>query len=82
MKHYLLLRRFAVFALGSSAYPRYCAFGRAIDAKLKSLGADRLCTCGEGDDMGSQDEAFHEWCTKLFKVYFLSVYTSYLCELY
>jgi len=40
---------FAVFALGDSSYPQFCATGRDIDERLASLGARRLLPRAEAD---------------------------------
>uniref|UniRef100_A0A8B9GE11 Nitric oxide synthase, inducible n=1 Tax=Amazona collaria TaxID=241587 RepID=A0A8B9GE11_9PSIT len=50
--------RYAVFGLGSSMYPEFCAFAHTIDQKLAQLGASQLTPIGEGDELGGQEEAF------------------------
>ena len=67
--------RFSVFALGSKAYPNYCAFGRYLDRLLEELGGKRLHPRGEGDELRNQDDSFAEWAKVTFKVikYFLTL---------
>ncbi|NXM79089.1 NOS2 protein, partial [Serilophus lunatus] len=59
--------RYAVFGLGSSMYPEFCAFAHAIDQKLAQLGASQLTPIGEGDELNGQEEAFHTWAVSAFK---------------
>lgn len=59
--------RFGVFALGSTAYPHYCAFGRYVDQILGELGAERIQKCACGDELCGQEKAFNEWSTQIFK---------------
>jgi sulfite reductase (NADPH) flavoprotein alpha-component len=41
--------KFGVLALGDSSYPRFCAIGRQLDARLVELGATRWLDRGEAD---------------------------------
>ncbi|XP_049716956.1 nitric oxide synthase, inducible isoform X1 [Elephas maximus indicus] len=59
--------RYAVFGLGSSTYPRFCAFAHDIDQKLSQLGASQLTLTGEGDELSGQEEAFRSWAVQTFK---------------
>lgn len=61
--------RFAVFALGSSAYPNFCSFGKYMDTMLGDLGGERLIKVAYGDEMGGQEHAFHKWAPEVFKVF-------------
>lgn len=59
--------RFAVFALGSSAYPNFCAFGRFVDNMLAELGGERIAKLATGDELCGQEQVFTEWSKKLFR---------------
>ncbi|XP_067834486.1 nitric oxide synthase 1-like [Heptranchias perlo] len=59
--------RFAVFGLGSRAYPHFCAFARAIDTRLEELGGERILTMGEGDELCGQEDVFRMWGKNIFK---------------
>ena len=50
--------RYAVFGLGSRAYPNFCTFGHTCDNLLKNLGAQQIVPCGEGDELCGQEESF------------------------
>ncbi|XP_073985034.1 nitric oxide synthase isoform X2 [Rhodnius prolixus] len=60
--------RFAVFALGSSAYPNFCAFGSYVDNLLGELGGERLVKLTTGDEMCGQAQAFNKWAPEVFSV--------------
>jgi len=60
--------RFAVFGLGSSAYPNFCAFGSYVDNLLGELGGERLIKLTKGDEMCGQEQAFKKWATDVFHV--------------
>lgn len=62
------LDRYAVFGLGSSMYPQFCAFAHDVDQKLSHLGASQLTPTGEGDELSGQEEAFRSWAVQTFKV--------------
>uniref|UniRef100_A0A8C5NQL2 Nitric oxide synthase n=1 Tax=Junco hyemalis TaxID=40217 RepID=A0A8C5NQL2_JUNHY len=59
--------KYAVFGLGSSMYPEFCAFAHTIDQKLAQLGASQLTPVGEGDELNGQEEAFRSWAVSAFK---------------
>ncbi|XP_022819321.1 nitric oxide synthase-like protein isoform X2 [Spodoptera litura] len=60
--------RFAVFALGSSAYPNFCNFGKYVDKLLGDLGGERIHDLETGDEMCGQDQAFRKWASNVFNV--------------
>lgn len=60
--------RFAVFALGSSAYPNFSAFGKYVDNLLGELGGERLLKLATGDEMCGQEQAFMKWAPHIFKL--------------
>ncbi|XP_076850942.1 nitric oxide synthase, inducible-like isoform X2 [Brachyhypopomus gauderio] len=59
--------RYCVFGLGSRMYPHFCAFAHAVDARLSELGAKRVTSTGEGDELNGQDEAFSAWACTAFQ---------------
>jgi sulfite reductase (NADPH) flavoprotein alpha-component len=56
--------RFAVFALGDSEYPDFCACGKQLDARLEELGAERLTARVDADV--DFDAPFAEWQSLVF----------------
>lgn len=58
--------KFAVFGLGSTAYPHFCAFGRKVDSLLAELGGIRIHRVGLGDELSAQEAAFDEWAVDVF----------------
>lgn len=70
--------RFAVFALGSSAYPNFCAYGKYVDNVLGELGGERLIKVAYGDEMCGQEHAFRKWAPDVFKVNFVTLFRKYL----
>ncbi|XP_053313171.1 nitric oxide synthase, inducible [Spea bombifrons] len=59
--------RYAVFGLGSSMYPHFCAFAHTVEEKLAELGASQISPTGEGDELNGQEEAFLTWAVHTFK---------------
>lgn len=59
---------FAVFALGSSAYPNFCSFGKYVDSVLGELGGERLLKVAYGDEMCGQEQAFRKWAPEMFRL--------------
>lgn len=59
--------RFGVFALGSSAYPHFCGFGKWLDLVFHELGGRRIVPIGLGDELGDREGAFKEWSKRAFK---------------
>ena len=57
-----------MFALGSRAYPNFCAFGHYLDNVLHELSAERIVSVGEGDEICGQEESFRNWAQEVFKV--------------
>ena len=52
---------FAIFALGSSMYEKFCEFGKFCHNSIASLGGRKLADLGLGDDQADQENAFQEW---------------------
>eukprot|EP00111_Clytia_hemisphaerica_P016599 TCONS_00049205-protein len=59
--------RFAVFGLGSRAYPNFCSFAHIVKRLLKSLGGEEIHETGEGDELCGQESSFNEWAAGAFK---------------
>jgi nitric-oxide synthase len=53
--------KYGVFALGSTQYPSFCAFGKKIDKLLQSCGATQVLPIGLGDDLRGQEQTFNTW---------------------
>lgn len=60
--------KFAVFALGSSAYPDFCAFGKFCDESMEQFGYKRLLPVATADEIKSQEKSFKTWANEIFKV--------------
>ena len=67
-QHCIIVCRYSVFGLGSSAYPNFCAFGHYLDNIFEDLGAERICKMMEGDELCGQEESFRIWAKEVFKV--------------
>ena len=57
--------RFAVCALGDTAYAQFCAVGKAIDARLEALGGKRAADRVDLDlDFAKQAAAWTDGCAR------------------
>ncbi|CAF3904232.1 unnamed protein product [Rotaria sp. Silwood1] len=63
----LLWCSYAVCAIGSSAYPFYCGFGKLVDTKFEELGGKRLLPMGTCDALNQQLKSYNEWETLAVK---------------
>lgn len=61
-----------MFALGSSAYPKFCNFGKTVDKILGDLGGERILEISCGDEMFGQEQEFRSWSSNIFQVRHLS----------
>ena len=59
---------YSVFALGSSGYPKFCAFGKKLDDLMLELGARQMYPVGTGDELIGQEQSFITWTQGTFKV--------------
>ena len=57
---------FAVFALGSSDYPNFAAFGKEIHRTLSGVGCNPISELGIGDDTKDQASDFAVWIKSVF----------------
>nr|DBA34249.1 TPA: hypothetical protein GDO54_001828 [Pyxicephalus adspersus] len=58
---------YAIFGLGSSMYPQFCAFAHTLDQKMAQLGSTQITPTGEGDELNGQEESFLLWAVHTFK---------------
>ena len=66
--HLYIPCRFSVFGLGSTAYPKFCAFGKFVDRLMGDLGGERICDVGTGDELCGQEQSFQTWAKAVFQV--------------
>ncbi|XP_067140419.1 nitric oxide synthase, salivary gland-like [Centruroides vittatus] len=59
--------RFAVFGLGSSAYPKFSQFGKIVDNLLEKLGGERILKLTTGDELCGQEYCFRNWAKEVFQ---------------
>ncbi|CAL1537347.1 unnamed protein product [Lymnaea stagnalis] len=62
--------RFAVFSLGSNAYPHFAIFGKYIDKIFKELGAEMLVEYCTGDALYGQEQSFRTWSEEVYRAAF------------
>jgi len=59
--------RYSVFALGSKAYPQFCAYGHYLNQLLNKLGGEEMYPIAEGDELSGQEESFNSWALSCFE---------------
>ncbi|CAF3879288.1 unnamed protein product [Adineta steineri] len=52
---------YAVCAIGSSAYPFFCGFGKLVDTSFQLFGAHRLAPFATCDALNQQYKSYNEW---------------------
>eukprot|EP00090_Calanus_glacialis_P008219 TRINITY_DN16532_c0_g1_i1.p1 TRINITY_DN16532_c0_g1~~TRINITY_DN16532_c0_g1_i1.p1 ORF type:complete len:631 (-),score=117.19 TRINITY_DN16532_c0_g1_i1:122-1768(-) len=57
---------YSAFGLGSSAYPKFAAFGEHLDMSYDTLGFQRVLPFEAGDELKDQRGSFNKWLKKLF----------------
>ncbi|CAF1285137.1 unnamed protein product [Adineta steineri] len=63
MRSPLMWCTYAVCAIGSSAYPFYCGFGKLIDDTFEKLGGTRLIPFTMCDALNQQFKSYNQWET-------------------
>lgn len=58
-------KRFAVFGLGSTAYPKYCAFAKLLDQTFEEMGIKRCLALTCADELQSQEKTFDHWLNRV-----------------
>ena len=57
---------YGVFGLGSSAYPKFAAYGRHLDKCYRICGATPMVPFTTGDELKDQKGSFNKWMNKIF----------------
>ena len=63
---YATKKYYSVFGLGSSAYPKFAAYGRHLDSCYSKLGANPMVPFTTGDELKDQKASFNKWLRKAF----------------
>ena len=66
LMEYAKKKHFAVFGLGSSAYPKFAAFGKHLNQCYTTLGANPMVPFTAGDELKDQKGSFKKWLRKAF----------------
>ena len=57
---------FAVFGLGSTAYPKFANFGKFLHGSYEKLGGSPILPFTTGDELKDQQGSFNKWLKKVF----------------